>query len=63
MAPYTGPYYKYIKHKDEIPDTCFDMFAYHHLTDLSEMEVEEGWIMKDQGGFIWVLSLFCLVSH
>ena len=28
--------------------TC-QMFAYHYLTELSELEVEEGWIVKDSG--------------
>jgi hypothetical protein len=55
MSPYSGHYFRYLKHKDEIPDTCFKMFAYNNLTDLSELEIEEGWIVKDQGGLmIWL---------
>ena len=52
MAPYSGPYFRYLKHKDEIPNTCLEMFSYGGLTKLTEMEAEEGWVIADKGEFV-----------
>jgi hypothetical protein len=51
-APFTGEYYRFVKHKDEIPDTCVQMFEYAYLTQLNETEIEEGWRMEDRGDFV-----------
>jgi hypothetical protein len=40
-APFTGEYFRYVKHKDEIPDTCLQMFEYAYLTQLTETEVRK----------------------
>lgn len=52
VAPFTGDYFRYVKNKDEIPDTCFKMFQYHYLTSLTEIEVEEGWEIREEGDFV-----------
>lgn len=38
-AGYTEEYYRYLKHKDEIPDSFSAMFQYQYLTDLTELQV------------------------
>ena len=58
LAVSIGYYFRYLKHKDEIPDTCMKMFAYHNLTQLSELEVEEGWGIKDMGDFVCRIKFF-----
>jgi hypothetical protein len=51
-SPFTGEYYRFVKHKDEIPDTCVQMFEYAYLTQLNETEMEEGWRMEDRSDFV-----------
>jgi hypothetical protein len=51
-CPFTGEYFRFIKHKDEIPDTCIQMFEYAYLTQLSEVEIEEGWKTEDRRDFV-----------
>lgn len=51
-AGLTKEYFRFIKHRDEIPDTCLKMFSYAYLTQMSEMEVEEGWKIEDRGDFV-----------
>jgi hypothetical protein len=52
IAPFTGDYLRFIKHKDEIPDTCMQMCSYAYLTNIGEAELEEGWEMRHQGDFV-----------
>lgn len=52
MAPYSGDYFRYLKHKAEIPNTWFQMFSYHGLTQLSEIESEEGWMIAEKRDFV-----------
>ena len=52
MAPYSGEYFRYLKHKAEIPNTCLEMFSYGGLTKLTEVEAEEGWMIADKGEFV-----------
>ena len=49
---FTGEYFRFIKHKDEIPDTCIQMFEYAYLTQLTEVEIEEGWKIEDRRDFV-----------
>ncbi|RYY88736.1 hypothetical protein EON63_01915, partial [archaeon] len=48
----TKEYYRYVKHRDEIPDTCYRMFSYAYLTKMTEIDVEEGWKLEDRGDFV-----------
>ena len=57
-APFTGEYFRFVKHKDEIPDTCVQMFEYAYLTQLNETEMEEGWRMEDRGDFVVQIKEF-----
>lgn len=34
------------------------MFAYHNLTQLSELEIDEGWGIKDWGDFVCRIKFF-----
>lgn len=52
VAPYCGEYMRFIKHKDEIPDTCMQMFSYAYLTNMDEAELEDGWEVRHQGDFV-----------
>lgn len=51
-CPFTGEYFRFIKHKDEIPDTCIQMFEYAYLTQLTEVEIEEGWKTEDRRDYV-----------
>lgn len=51
-AGLTKDYFRYVKHRDEIPDTCLKMFSYAYLTKMTEIEVEEGWKIEDRGDFV-----------
>lgn len=57
-APYTGDYFRYVKHKDEIPHTFYDMCTYNSLTNIDEREVEEGWELADQGDYVIKVKIF-----
>jgi hypothetical protein len=52
VAPFTGEYLRFIKHKDEIPDTCMQMCSYAYLTNMEEAELEDGWEIRHQGDFV-----------
>ena len=52
VAPFTGEYVRFIKHKDEIPDTCMQMCSYAYLTNIEEAELEDGWEIRHQGDFV-----------
>jgi hypothetical protein len=57
-AAFTNEYFRLIKHRDEIPDTCFKMFSYAYLTQLSEVDIEEGYKMQDRGDFVVKVKLW-----
>eukprot|EP00981_Chlorochromonas_danica_P005856 scaffold1205_cov168-Ochromonas_danica.AAC.2 len=51
-AGLTKDYFRFIKHRDEIPDSCYKMFTYAYLTQMTELEVEEGWKIEDRQDFV-----------
>lgn len=53
-APYTGPYFCYLKHKGEIPSTCSSMMAYGSLTQLTVLDGQDGWKVQDQSADLTV---------
>lgn len=57
-AGLTQDYFRFVKHRDEIPDTCLKMFSYAYLTQMSEMEVEEGWKLEDRGDFVVKIKIW-----
>ncbi len=62
-SAYTGEFYRLIKHKDEIPDTCYKMFSYAYLTQLSEVEIEEGYKIQDRGDFVIKIKVWMSFDH
>lgn len=50
-APYTEDFYRLIKHKDYIPDTCWEMITYGKGDKLNELEVEEGFKVSTKDDF------------
>lgn len=57
-AAYTRDYFRYVKHRDEIPNSCYEMFAYAHLTKLSDLDKEQGWQLEERGDFIVRTKVF-----
>lgn len=51
-AGYTREYFRYVKHRDEIPDSCYDMFAYAYLTKLTDLDRDQGWQLEERGEFV-----------
>lgn len=47
-APFTGEYQLYLRDKDEIPTDCCSCCDYDSVTKLTELEVEEGWLVEDE---------------
>jgi hypothetical protein len=62
-SAYTGEFFRMIKHRDEIPDTCFKMFAYAYLTQLTEQELEEGYKMVERGDFTVKVKIWTQFDH
>lgn len=62
VAPFTGEYMRFVKHKDEIPDTCVDMCSYAYLTNIEEAEQEEGWEMRNSGDYVIKVKVFTEVK-
>lgn len=62
-SPFTGEFFRLVKHKDEIPDTCVQMFSYAYLTQLTEVELEEGYKMLDRGDFVVKVKLWMQFDH
>lgn len=52
VSPYTGNYFKYLRDKREIPNSCLKMCAYGRDIELSSTEIEEGWEIADRGDYI-----------
>ena len=61
VAGFTKDYFMFVKHRDEIPDTCIAMFSYYYLTKLDAMEVEDGWVIRNDGDF--VIKVKCIKDH
>jgi len=61
VAGFTKDYFMFVKHRDEIPDTCIAMFSYYYLTKLDASEIEDGWIVRNEGDF--VIKLKCIKDH
>jgi hypothetical protein len=51
-SPFTDDYYRLIKHKDYIPETCYEMLIYNKLDKLSELEIEEGFKISEKDDFV-----------
>jgi hypothetical protein len=51
-SPFTDEYYRLIKHKDYIPETCYEMLIYNKLDKLSELEIEEGFKLSEKDDFV-----------
>lgn len=61
VAGFTKDYFMFVKHRDEIPDTCIAMFSYYYLTKLDAMEVEDGWVIRNDGDF--VIKVKCVKDY
>lgn len=62
VAPFTGEYMRFVKHKDEIPDTCLDMCSYAYLTKMDEAELEDGWEVRNSGDYVIKLKVWTNVK-
>ena len=49
-----------MKHLDEIPDSCLEMFSYPRLTELDPTEVEDGWETRTEG--IYMSVYICIYN-
>lgn len=51
-AGYSRLYYKYVKNKNEIPNTCYQMITYDIEPDLNEEEKDQGWMLEEDKGYV-----------
>jgi len=57
-APFCGTFKQYLKHKDEIPDTCLSMFQYAALTEINEADIEDGWETRNEKDYVMKVKVF-----
>jgi hypothetical protein len=51
-APFSSEFYKFVKNKNEIPNSCWKIFTDSDVVELSEDDSLNGWILIEKDGYV-----------